>query len=121
MSGTVTTYLTELEPTDADAIGRVYAVAREVVPDVEEGLGYGMPALTYRGKPLLSVMRAAKHIGLYPFSPAAVAAVAEQVALVAGTSTAKGTIRFQPASPLPDAVVRALVTARRDEIDGARA
>ncbi|WP_448630906.1 iron chaperone [Cellulomonas soli] len=119
MTGTVERYLTELDPVDADVIGRVYAVAREVVPDVEEGLGYGMPALIYRGKPLLSVIRAKQHIGLYPFSAAVVSAVAEQVALVAGSSTSKGTIRFQPTSPLPDEVVRALVTARRVEIDGA--
>lgn len=115
---TVTAYLGELDATDAAVIGHVYAVAREVVPTAEEGVGYGMPALTYRGKPLISVMRAAKHIGLYPFSPAAVEAVVDDVAKVAGSSSAKGTIRFQPEHPLPDEVVRTLVAARRDQVDG---
>ena len=74
--GTVDDYLDELDSDDRDAIERVYAVARGEVPEAEQGKGYGMPALVYRGKPLISVMRAKKHIGIYPFSPAAVSAVA---------------------------------------------
>ena len=115
--GTVDDYLSGLDPVDRDEIGRVYAIARDEVPAAEQGLGYGMPALVLRGKPLLSVMRAKKHIGVYPFSPTAVAAVADAVTAVPLTSLDKGTIRFDPHHPLPDAVVRALVSARRDQIE----
>ncbi len=98
----------------------MYALARAVVPDAEQGKGYGMPALLYRGKPLLSVLRAKKHIGVYPFSPEAVSAVAAQVeaAGIEGTSIDKGTIRFQPEHPLPDEVVLTLVRHRRAQIEG---
>jgi len=98
----------------------MYALARGEVPDAEQGKGYGMPALVYRGKPLLSVMRTKKHIGVYPFSPEAVSAVAAQVeaAAIEGTSVDKGTIRFQPEHPLPDAVVLALIQRRRAQIEG---
>jgi len=113
--GTVDDYLTGLDPADAAVVAHVYDVAREVVPDAEQGLGYGMPALVHRGKPLLSVMRAAKHVGVYPFSAAAVEAVRP---LLPGHDLAKGTIRFQPDHPLPDDAVRALVTARRAQIEG---
>lgn len=116
--GTVDEYLSGLEPADRDAVGRVYAIARTVVPDAEQGAGYGMPALVHRGKPLLSVMRAAEHIGVYPFSPDAVAAVAADVRAVPETGLAKGTIRFQPGHPLPDDVVVALVGFRRNQIEG---
>ena len=116
--GTVDDYLDGLEPADRDAIARLYGIAREVVPDAEQGRGYGMPALVYRGKPLLSVMRAKKHIGLYPFSPDAVSSVAAEVEAVEGTGLDKGTIRFQPEHPLPEDVVRGLVRRRRDQIDG---
>lgn len=117
-AGAVTAYLAGLDPADADVIGQVYAVARDVVPDAGEGLSYGMPALTYRGKPLIAAVRAARHVGVYPFSGDLVAGVAEQVAAVPGASTSKGTVRFAPGSPLPEAIVRALVAARRDQIDG---
>lgn len=111
--GTVDDYLAGLDPADAAVMAHVYDLAREVVPDAEQGTGYGMPALVHRGKPLLSVMRAARHIGVYPFSPEAVDAVRP---LLPGVDLAKGTIRFDPAHPLPDDAVRALVAARRDQI-----
>lgn len=116
--GTVDDYLSELEPDDRAAIDGVYAIARQEVPEAEQGKGYGMPALVYRGKPLIAVMRAKKHIGIYPFSPNAVAVVAAAVGAVEKAGLDKGTIRFQPEHPLPDDVVLALVRFRRDQIDG---
>lgn len=113
--GTIDDYLAGLDPADAAVIAHVYDVAREVVPEAEQGLGYGMPALTYRGKSLLSVMRAKSHFGVYPFSPAAIVAV---LPLLHGIDHAKGTIRFPPHEPLPDGIVRALVAARREQLDG---
>lgn len=111
--GTIDDYLAALDPADAAIIAHVYDIAREVAPDAEQGLGYGMPALVYRGKSLLSVMRAKKHFGVYPFSPAAIVDV---MTLLDGVDHAKGTIRFT--DPLPDDTVRALVAARKSEIDG---
>jgi len=116
--GTVDDLLTGLDPVDRAAIEHIYAIAREEVPDAEQGLGYGMPAFVYRGKPLISVMRAQKHIGVYPFSPAAVSAVADALEGHSGVSLDKGTIRFQPEHPLPDDVVRALIVARKEQIEG---
>jgi uncharacterized protein YdhG (YjbR/CyaY superfamily) len=113
--GTVDDYLAGLDQDDRDAIGRLYAIAQEMVPDAEQGTGYGMPALVYRGKPLLSVMRAKKHIGVYPFSPDAVTAAAPGLD---GFDLDKGTIRFQPERPLPEPAVRALIAARVEEIEG---
>ena len=116
--GTVDDLLAELDPADRTSIERLYAIARDVAPDAEQGLGYGMPALVYRGKPLVSVMRAKKHIGVYPFSPEAVTAVADALAGHPGIGLDKGTIRYQPEHPLPDDVVRTLVTTRKEQIDG---
>ena len=116
--GTVDDYLEELTPADRDAIDRVYAVARREAPEAEQGKGYGMPALVYGGKPLLSVMRAKKHIGIYPFSPDAVAAVAGALEGHPSVSVDKGTIRFQPEHPIPDDVLERLVRARLSQIDG---
>ena len=115
--GTVDDYLAELDEADRGPIERVYDIARDEVPGVEQGTGYGMPALVYHGRPLLSVKRTAKHIGVYPFSPAAVAAVADAVGEVPATGLDKGTIRFQARHPLPETLIRALVDARRAEID----
>ena len=117
--GTVDDYLHELEPDDREAIDRVYALARAEVPEAEQGKGYGMPALVYRGKQRISVMRAKKHIGIYPFSPDAVTSVADSVRAVADSGLDKGTIRFQPERPIPDELVRRIVRERMAEIDTA--
>ena len=108
-------YLDGLPDEARDVVGRVYARARALVPEAEDGVGYGMPALRYRGKPLLSVMVAKGHIGLYPFSPPALDTVRDELG---DYSTAKGTVRFTADHLLPDDVLDRLVLARRDEIDG---
>lgn len=113
--GTVDDYLAELDDASRSTIGHLYDVARAEVPEAEQGLGYGMPALVYRGKPLLSIMRAKAHVGLYPFSPDAVAAVADRLD---GFDLAKGTIRMPVDCPIPDDALRALLAARRTQIDG---
>lgn len=107
-------YLAELPEPQRTAISAVYERARELVPDAVDGVGYGMPALRYRGKPLLSVMNAKGHIGLYPFSPAALDTVRDELA---GYSLAKGTVRFTAEQPLPASVLDRLISARVAEID----
>ena len=113
--GTVDDYLAGLDPSDAAIVAQVYEIAQATVPGTEQGTGYGMPALTYRGKPLLAVMATRKHIGVYPFSAAAVAAVEDRLT---GIDHAKGTIRLAPDQPVDGALIAALVTARRQQIDG---
>lgn len=113
--GTVDDYLAELpEPTSA-LFGSLYAVAQAEVPEAEQGKGYGMPALTYRGKPLLSLMATKKHLSAFPFSAGVVAALETDLKEY---DTAKGTIRFQADAPLTPTLVRRLVELRRHEIEG---
>ena len=113
--GTIDDYLADLDSADAEVIAHAYAVARSVVPEAEQGTGYGMAALTYKGRPLLSVMRAKKHFGIYPFSATVIADSAD---ILEGTDHSLGTIRVRPGQPLSDDVLAAVVERRRDEIDG---
>ncbi len=112
--GTIDDYLAELDAADRAVVEHVYDVVRAALPEVEQGTGYGMPALTYRGKALISVMRTKKHIGLYPFSGRVPEVVAADVD---GLDYDKGTIRFQPDEPLSDQTIRAIVEARVAEIE----
>jgi uncharacterized protein YdhG (YjbR/CyaY superfamily) len=92
--------------------------ARVLVPEAEEGMGYGMPALRYRGRPLLSVRETATHLSLFPFSAEVVGAVARSLD---GYSVSTGTIRFSAEQPLPGDVIDRIVLLRRAEIDAALA
>jgi uncharacterized protein YdhG (YjbR/CyaY superfamily) len=108
-------YLDGLAPDQRAALGRVRALAAELVPDAVEGTSYGMPALIYAGRPLLGFRAARKHLSVFPFSPAAIEAVSDRLA---GFDTAKGTIRFIPDHPLPEAVLTDLIRHRAREITG---
>ena len=112
--GTIDDYLDDLEPGDRAVVGHVYDVVRATVPNLAQGTSYGMPALLYRGKALISVMRTKKHIGVYPYSGRVPAVVAESVS---DLDFDKGTIRFQPDQPLTDETIRAIVAARIAEIE----
>ncbi len=112
-----TEYIAGLDGAARDAVEHVRARALELVPDAEEGMSYGMAALRYRGSPLVSARAMAQHIGLYPFSPPAIEALAPDLA---GFSTSKGTVRFAPDHPLPDGLLDRLILFRRNEIDAMR-
>lgn len=111
--GAVDEALEQYPPADRAALARVVEIARRAAPDAQEGTSYGIPALRVSGKPLLGVSRAAGHLAVYPFSPAAIDQVRD--ALV-GFDVSKGTVRFTAHRPLPDDVVTRLVEARLAEI-----
>jgi uncharacterized protein YdhG (YjbR/CyaY superfamily) len=112
--GEVGTYLSTVDGADRDALQRVYAIAREVVPEAEEGTSYAMAALLYRDKGLIASVRAKKFLSLYPYSGAVIASVLERLS---DFETTSGSIHYSAEHQLPDAIVRRIVEARRAEID----
>jgi len=114
MDTPVSTYLSTVEGADRAALERVYAIARDVVPEAEEGTSYAMAALIYRGKGLIASVRAKKFLSLYPYSGKVVAA---HLDLVPNFETTTGSIHYSAEQQLPEDVVRRIVQARRDEID----
>ena len=113
--GTIGDYLAGLEPDQRVALQHVVDVAARLAPEAEEGTSYGMPALRLDGRPLVGVTAAAKHLSLFPFSPAVVEAVAPDLD---GFSLSKGTIRFTVERQVPDAVLERVVALRLAELRG---
>ena len=72
-------YLDDLPPAEKVALERVRTVVGGLAPDAEEGTSYGVPAFIYAGRPLLGFSAAKTHLSLFPFSPAAIDAVREQL------------------------------------------
>lgn len=94
------------------ALEHVRALVRSIVPDAEEALVYGVPGFRYGGQPLVCYAAFKAHCGFYPMNPALMDSLEDELA---GFRTAKGTIRFTPDNPLPDALVRTIVEARAKE------
>ncbi len=74
---------------------------KAVAPDAVEAISYGMPAFKYQGRPLVYFAAAKNHCALY--------------------GTSRGTLRFPPGEPLPEALVQTLVKARIEAIEAAAA
>jgi uncharacterized protein YdhG (YjbR/CyaY superfamily) len=108
--------LTALPDDQRAALQHVREIVAGAVPDAEEGFSYGIPAYRYRGRPLAAYAAAKGHCSYFPMSPAVIDAHREALA---GFDLAKGTVRFQPAQPIPTELLTALVRSRKAEIDAA--
>ncbi len=88
---------------------------KAVAPGAVETISYGLPAFKYQGRPLVYFGAAKNHCALYGISPDA-----HQDELAA-YDTSKGTIRFPAGEPLPEALLKTLLSARIAEIEAAAA
>lgn len=112
--GEVADYIAGLDEPARSLLDRYRQRAVAIVPEAEEGTSYGMAALRYHGRPLISVVRTKQGYSVYPFSSAVVESV---VAEFDGLDSTKGAVKFTDKRHLPDAALDALVARRRDEID----
>lgn len=113
MNDSIADALAEVPEPQRDALLRVIDIARGIAPDAVDGVSYGMPALKLHGRPLIGVAATAKHLSVFPFSPAVVETVADRLA---GYSLSKGTIRFTVDTPLPEDIIKAIVRTRLAEL-----
>jgi len=99
-------YLAKLPPDQRAALEVLRGQIRAVAPEAEEAISYGLPTFKLNGN-LVHFGAAAKHCAFYP------GAVIDQFAdRLKGFETARGTIRFQPAAPLPPELVADIVRHR---------
>ncbi|PKQ30927.1 MAG: hypothetical protein CVT62_10675 [Actinobacteria bacterium HGW-Actinobacteria-2] len=108
--------IAEADAPAAAAITAVLDHARAQVPDLTEGVSYGVAALMYQGRGLIGIGPHAKGYTLFPFSGSIVAAVADQLP---GYRLSKGAIGFTAAQQIPVQVVDQIVGLRRAEIEAA--
>lgn len=60
-------YLETIEPSKRVRLERIRTIAHKAVPDAQETIAYGMPALKFNGKSFLGFDVHTNHIGIYPF------------------------------------------------------
>jgi len=113
---TIDEYLGPLSSEYRAALERLRRIIRAAAPEAVECISYGLPAFELNGK-LVAFGAAAKHCAFYPMSTAVMEAHERDLD---GYGLSKGTIRFQPERPLPEALVRKLVRARVAENMGRR-
>jgi uncharacterized protein YdhG (YjbR/CyaY superfamily) len=110
-------YLERLDPEQRDALQHLREMILEAVPEGEEGLAYGVPAVRLGDDVVAGFAAAKTHLSYFPHSGWVLSQLAEEVA---DYSTSKGTLRFGPDRPLPMSLVRKLVAERRFEMANGR-
>lgn len=107
---TVDDYLAALPAEHKSALERIRATIKATAPEAAESISYGIPAFKYKGKPLIHFDAARDHCAVYGMR-----VMGAHEADLQPYDTAKGTIRFPPANPLPASLVKKLVKAQMKE------
>jgi len=107
-AASVDDYLANIPEPQRAALVQLRAQIRAAAPDAQEAMSYGVPIFKLDGS-LVSFGAAKQHCALYVMSPAFMETIADRLA---GYDTSKGTIRFQPETPLPRELVADIVHGR---------
>ena len=114
----VDAYLAARPESQRAALRTLRALLKSLLPDAEEVISYAMPGFRLGGKMVAGYAGFARNCGYYPHSGKVVPQFAAELdAMDFGHSD--GAVRFTPAKPLPDDLVRRLVAARLAEIGNA--
>lgn len=109
----VSEYLEKLNTYELGEYQRVKNAVLEVEPHAEEMMSYGLPTFKLNGKPLLHFGAFKDHLSIFPTGDP-MPEIAEEVAVF---RTAKGTLQYTEARPIPSDLIKKIVRARRGEIE----
>ena len=104
-------YLAGVSPGQRAALSTLRGQIRAAAPGTEECISYRQPAFR-QGRVVCGFGATKKHCALYLFSDITLDAFVDELD---GFSVSKGTVRFQPESPIPAPLVTKLVRARLAE------
>lgn len=105
-------HLASASPEHRTILEHIRALIQETVPETEEVLSYGIPALNYKGKHLIHFESFKEHMSLFPG-----AMPPEILAKVADFTHSKGTIQFTVDHTIPDETIRDIILIRKAAID----
>lgn len=109
----VTDYINNLDEPQKRTLSHVASVVKQLVPDAEETISYGVPTFKYKSKYLIALAASKKHLSIYPGAHA----VAAHEDLLGAFSLSKGTVRFTPETPIPDDVLRSIIQTCFDDLN----
>lgn len=101
-------YLAGVDEPKRSTLQTLRRTIRELVPDADEGISYGLPAFFKDGVAIAGFAAAAKHLSYFPHS----GSVISQIAQAEAYDTSKGTLRFAIDAPLPRELVERLLAVR---------
>jgi uncharacterized protein YdhG (YjbR/CyaY superfamily) len=114
--GAVEAYIARLPREEREALRRLRDAIRAAVPNVEELIRSRVPAFRYKGRPLVSIGAAKRHLSLFIMYGKVLQQHRDDLQ---ASDTSRTVIRFTLERPLPARLVHKLARARMAEIDTA--
>lgn len=107
-------YIAQSPQQTREALSRLRAAIRDVIPEATETISYGIPTFDIAGKHVVHFGGFAHHVGLYP-TPSGMEEFSHDLSpYVRG----KGSVRFELDEPLPVDLIRRIVEFRAAEVRG---
>jgi len=103
---TVDEYLKNVAAPQLAEYERIRKIVKQVAPEAEEAISYGMPAFKYQGNGVLYFGVFKDHMSIFPGAPV------ELKDKLEGYKLSKGTIQFTLDKPLPEALIKEILQNR---------
>lgn len=100
-------WFARLPPDQRAALEKIRAQILAAAPGAEEVISYGQPTFKLNGH-LVAIGAFKNHLSFFPMSSSLLKTLPE----AAPFTTSTGTMQFQPAKPIPAALVKKIVKAR---------
>ena|SRR6185312_16401755 len=104
-------YFKKIGPENSKALERIRTIARQVVPDAQEVISYGMPTLQYKGESFLGFNIHAHHIGVYPYGGEEIEIFRAKL-LKLNYKFSSGAIRVPYDKPIPESLLKVIIQHR---------
>ena len=106
-------YFEHVEEPQRVALERIRAIVKDVAPEVEEVITYGMPGFKYKKKYLISFSAFKDHLSIFPGAEAIETYKDE----LSDFKLSKGTVQFTLENPIPDQLLKEIVQNGVDRIN----
>lgn len=106
-------YLKKVTPSQRAELGRIRQLVKQIAPEAEESISYGVPTFKYGKRPLIYFAAFKNHMSLFPTSDGMIEALGEKVSKF---RTSRGTLRFTEDNPIPQPVIKEIILYRLENI-----
>jgi uncharacterized protein YdhG (YjbR/CyaY superfamily) len=108
-------YLNSLEDPKRSTLAALRQSILKVIPEAEQCISYGLPAFRVQGKVIAGFGAFKNHLSYLPHSGSVFPELGDELAKY---KTSTGALQFPVDAPLPEALVRKLVTTKLHQVLG---
>lgn len=106
-------YLDKISPTQRGELKKIRSIVKQVAPQAEESISYGLPTFKVKRLPLVYFGVFKKHMSLFPTS-GPIRILKDKLT---DFNTSKGAIQFTLEKPIPKELIKEILLVRLAEIN----